>query len=118
MSTLLIFLSVPFIALGAHAIMTAWFKGSIFEKWREYFNNRPGMISELLGCELCFSYHAVYWPACFALLGLSTSLKQWWLLPVVWFASVELLHFATDVAHDGEEDCDDTGTGEESSSTD
>ena len=81
-------------AFAADAVLTAWFYGSIFARWRAYYEAMGGLLGELLTCPLCFSYHVGFWLTLLCVVPTLCLLEAWWLLPLTPLASLA----ATDLA--------------------
>jgi len=84
------------VVFATDAALRAWFYGSLFQKWREYFYNKPGLLGDLLSCPFCLSYHVVFW--LFALtytpsLFLAQPWKTICLLPTVILAAISCFHW-------------------------
>ncbi len=56
--------AIDFVAVvfAVAALMTAWFYGSLFERWREYAKEREHtFFGALVTCPLCLAYHLSFW---------------------------------------------------------
>jgi hypothetical protein len=101
-------------ALAANSVVTAWFYGSIFERFRAYFEGRGGLLGELFGCLLCFPYHAAFWTVALLWLPGTLAPEPWATvlrLPLYAFALTTVIHYMQGVLPVKEEEVDDPRQG-------
>lgn len=67
----------PLAGVAVYSVLAAWFRGSIFESPRYFFEGwrddpKAGVFHHLIGdlftCPFCLSYHAAFWIVLYAVL--------------------------------------------------
>lgn len=92
------------IALAADAITSAWFYGSIFERWRNYFKKlqetgttrTSWFFGTLLTCNFCLPYHIAFWTLVLLWLPGIFLGEPWHTVsrvPLYAFAATTVIHF-------------------------
>lgn len=86
---------VLLIALAANAMLTAWFDGSIFAKWRATLELRDDKFSELMSCPLCLSYHFAFWLTLLLFIGQFIGYPWSGIvrLPIMALAATDVVHW-------------------------
>lgn len=82
------------LAFATLALVRAWRFGSLFEKWRAYYEVRGGLLGELLACpSVCLPFHVTALLILLFILPIKIIWASWeeaaW-LPLQWLAATGL----------------------------
>jgi hypothetical protein len=83
------------------AILRAWFRGSIFARWRAKLQARGGLLGQLFKCSLCLSFHVAFWLKLILPQTLPTNSQQFLdcsgLFFIEWLAVVGLVNILEEI---------------------